>query len=94
MLGNDGSESHKASNLPNRNPSLLMAQIAYFPAQDGLGQKMRHKRTVPIEVFTDVAEEHDVASLANERGHHPPTAPTGNIVVGQRNRGLQAQVVG
>jgi hypothetical protein len=45
---------------------------------------MRHKRTVPIEVFTDVAKEHYFAPLANEHGHLPPTARAGNIVVGQQ----------
>jgi hypothetical protein len=45
-----------------------MSQIVYFPAQDRLGQKMRHERTVPIEVFTYIAEEHDVAPLVNEHG--------------------------
>jgi hypothetical protein len=71
----------------------MVPQVADFPAQDGLGQKMRHERTVPIEVFTEVAEEDDVALLANERGHLPPTARAGNVVVDQRNRGPQAQVV-
>jgi hypothetical protein len=43
-----------------------MSQVAYFFAQDGLSQKMRHERTVPIEVLAGVAVEHGVVPLGRK----------------------------
>jgi len=70
-----------------------MAQVAYLAAEDGLGQEPGNERALAAEVIADVAEEYDVAALANEVGNLAPAAGTGDIVVSERDDVRDAEVV-